>query len=328
MFVRPGLFQKSQKKQILDLWRIAFRDTEKFMRLYFNRIYQDKNTLIIEREGRIVSVLQMLPYTMTFCGEEVPVAYISGACTLPSEQGKGLMRQLLQDAFIEMYKRNIAVSTLIPASRWLFDYYRSQGYTEVFDYSILNYTRYDFMKPERDLEVVIRNGLPEDALYAYFDRKLRERPSCLLHTLDDFHIILKDLKISKGKLFAALDKGKRPVGLAFVLPPSDKQMEAGVLIKEIMYDDEKIKKHLLLKITTYYKVDKAICRVPFYNQAKTYPFGMARVMDRERMTRLWLSAHPDSPVTAEEMWSMDIQTLTAHLFDYANKMAYMSLMLD
>ncbi|MDR1880219.1 MAG: GNAT family N-acetyltransferase [Tannerellaceae bacterium] len=321
---------KSRKRQILELWRMAFRDTEVFMRLYFNRIYQDENALVIEREGRVISVLQMLPYTMSFCGKEITVAYISGACTLPSEQGKGFMRQLLQEAFVEMQKRNIAVSALIPASRWLFDYYRSQGYTEVFDYSILNYTRYDFMEPKMDPEMnmAIKRSLTEDMLYAYFDRKLRERPSCLLHTPEDFSIILKDLKISGGKLFPAISQEGELVGLAFVLPPSKKQMEAGVLVKEILYDDEKIKKKMLLGITRYYNVDKAICRVPFYNDSKAYPFGMARVIDRERMIALWMDAHPDSPVTAEEMMAMDIQTLTSHLFDYENRTAYMSLMLD
>jgi predicted acetyltransferase len=39
------------------------------------------------------------------------------------------MGTLLQNAFEEMKKRNVAVSALIPAGRRLFDYYRSYGYT-------------------------------------------------------------------------------------------------------------------------------------------------------------------------------------------------------
>ena len=87
------------KQQIIDLWRLSFNDTEEFIRLYFDRVYKEENTLVIEKDGQVVSALQMLPYTMTYYGTEISVAYISGACTLPSMRGKGLMKQLMQKAF-------------------------------------------------------------------------------------------------------------------------------------------------------------------------------------------------------------------------------------
>ena len=117
------------KQQIIDLWRLSFNDTEEFIRLYFDRVYKEENTLVIEKDGQVVSALQMLPYTMTYYGTEISVAYISGACTLPSMRGKGLMKQLMQKAFDEMKYRSVAVAALIPADPWLFDYYRELGYT-------------------------------------------------------------------------------------------------------------------------------------------------------------------------------------------------------
>lgn len=53
------------KQQIIDLWRLSFNDTEEFIRLYFDRVYKEENTLVIEKDGQVVSALQMLPYTMT-----------------------------------------------------------------------------------------------------------------------------------------------------------------------------------------------------------------------------------------------------------------------
>lgn len=129
------------KQQIIDLWRLSFNDTEEFIRLYFDRVYKEENTLVIEKDGQVVSALQMLPYTMTYYGTEISVAYISGACTLPSMRGKGLMKQLMQKAFDEMKYRSVAVAALIPADPWLFDYYRELGYTETFDYSEDTYIR-------------------------------------------------------------------------------------------------------------------------------------------------------------------------------------------
>jgi len=294
--------------------------------MYFDRVYKEENAMVIEENGRVMSSLQMLPYTMMFCGEEISVAYISGACTLPSEQGKGLMRKLLQESFEEMKRRNIALTALIPAEKWLFNYYRSQGYTETFEFSLKIYTRHDYIEPERDLTVVPQEE--SDLTYTYFDRKLRERPACILHTYDDFVTILKDLKISKGKFFVAFDQEKHPVGMAFAYPPDKTKAPDSTMIKEILYDDERVKKHLLFEITKYFKVQKGVYRIPFKDSLITFPYGMAQVIDKERLIGLWKTAHPESNITEEEMYKMDIQVLTRHLFDYANKIAYMSLMLD
>ena len=82
--------------------------------------------MTIEKDGKIVSALQIVPHTMTYLGTEISVGYISGACTTPEERGQGLMRQLLQETFEEMERREIAISAIIPADPWLFDYYREQ----------------------------------------------------------------------------------------------------------------------------------------------------------------------------------------------------------
>jgi GNAT superfamily N-acetyltransferase len=320
---------ETKKEQVIGLWKDAFGDSDAFMHLYFDSVYRDENALVIEKEGKILSALQMLPYTMTFWGKEITVAYISGACTAPSEQGKGLMKQLLQEAFREMQRRDIALTALIPAEKWLFTYYRSQGYTEVFEYSLKVYTRQEYILPAKDLTVSPVEDTPDAGVYAFFDRKLRERPICMLHSQNGLDTILKDLELSGGKCFAAYSPEGRPVALAFVLPPTAGRVPECVLIKEILFENEKARKRLLFDITKYYNVLKAVYRIPFYDGGSiTYPYGMARVMDRERLIRIWMAAHPGSPVSLAEMERMNVKALTAHLFDYPNKTAYMSLMLD
>ena len=65
------------------------------------------------------------------------------------------MRQLLQETFEEMERREVAISALIPADPWLFDYYREQGYTEAFDYSVETYIR-----PNTPVQLPEDNGYP------------------------------------------------------------------------------------------------------------------------------------------------------------------------
>jgi predicted N-acetyltransferase YhbS len=318
------------KKQIRRLWKTVFGDSDKFIRLFFNKVYKEENALVIERDGQVVSSLQLLPYTMTYYGEEIPVAYISGACTLPAEQGKGLMKQLLRNASDEMKRRGIAVSILIPAESRLFDYYRAQGYTEIFEYSLKVYTRSEYLAPKADGIIVQCRKKPDEETFAYFDRKLRERPMGILHTYDDFAIILNDLNISGGQWWVAFDSGRQPVGMAFVSTPETNATsgKGSVLIKEILCENDRVKQRLLYEISIRYNLLKAVYRIPFGNSRAAWPYGMAQVTDSERLINLWAAAHPESKLSAADMRAMNIHKLTRHLLGYSERMAYMSLMLD
>ena len=296
------------KQQIIDLWRLSFNDTEEFIRLYFDRVYKEENTLVIEKDGQVVSALQMLPYTMTYYGTEISVAYISGACTLPSMRGKGLMKQLMQKAFDEMKYRSVAVAALIPADPWLFDYYRELGYTETFDYSEDTYIRPEIPVYAPQITVVPPEVPSLDQLYDYFNRKIRERQCCVLHTKDDFVTILRDLQLDGGQMLTALNEKDQPIGMFF-------------------YDDDRVANLLLQEATLQNNVNKAIYKTPPVVPA-TRPVGMARVIDTERLIHHWLSTHKDSPFTEQNLKDMDIQTLTRIIMGYPNRESYMSLMLD
>lgn len=319
------------KQQIIDLWRLSFNDTEEFIRLYFDRVYKEENTLVIEKNGQVVSALQMLPYTMTYYGTEISVAYISGACTLPSMRGKGLMKQLLQDAFEEMKRRSVAVTALIPADPWLFDYYRKQGYTDAFDCTEDTYIRPETPVYAPEITVVPPKVPSIDELYDYFNRKMRERTCCILHTKEDYITILRDLELDKGRMLTALNEEGQTIGMAFVLPPDDTaglpEEKKHVYVKEFFYDDDRVASLLLQESTLQFNVDKAIYKTPPVIPA-TRPFGMARVIDSERLIHHWLSTHKDSPLTEQNLKDMDIQTLTQIVMGYPNREAYMSLMLD
>jgi hypothetical protein len=277
---------KERKAQIIELWRTVFNDSEDFIRLYFERVYKEEYAFVIERNGQVVSALQMLPYTMSCYGEEISVGYISGACTLPSERRKGRMNELLRNVSAEMKERHITIAALIPAEAWLFDYYRSKGYTEAFDYSLRTYTRSERFAPSpNEAEIVVRQEtVPNPLLYAYFDRKLRERPLSMLHSYEDFAVILEDLKLSGGYFFVASEPSGRPLGMAWVYP--------GPLCKELLYDNEQVKDRLLYEITGYLHVEKAAYRIPADGCSPTLSYGMAQVLDAERLSSLQTATHP------------------------------------
>ena len=211
----------NNKPQLIDLWRTSFDDSEEFIKLFFDRVYKKENALFIKKDGKIVSALQMLPYVMTYYGTEISVNYIYAACTLPSERGQGLMRQLIQDAFKVMESRKVALTVIIPADPWLFDYYRDLGYTEAFDYSEETYIRPFETAWEQGVLVVPPEVPSMESLYKFFNKKQRERTCYVLHDYDDFVTILRDLQMSGGQMLTALNIQDEPIGMIFFYPAGD-----------------------------------------------------------------------------------------------------------
>lgn len=312
-----------RKGQIQKLWQICFNDPKEFIRLFFERVYKDENAISIEKEGSIVSVLQMLPYTMRWQGMDIPVSYIYAACTSPTEQGKGLMRKLLQKTFATMRERGFLATALIPASPSLFEFYRAHGYTEVFDYSLNTYTKTIHKTTENKYYFVSFDEKPDTAWYTFFDNKLKERPACILHSEDDFHTLVQDVKNGKGEVCGIINKQNIPVGLAL----SNHREGKSILIREIVYNDEEAKEALLWELTNHTNALFAYYRTPA-RLPDSQRLGMGMILDRDKMIRIWKQKNPNHSITIQDLEKMDIQSLTRFLFDYPNRKAYMSLMLD
>jgi len=312
----------NRKQQIKDLWQICFDDTEEFIRFYFDKVYKDEQALSIEKDGKVIAALQMIPYRMTWLGQELTVSYISGACTLPEERGKGVMRELLGHAIEKMRQTDVDLTALIPADHSLFEYYRVQGYVEVFDYSL--HTFYAD-KQEDNSSALSFVPLNEDApaeWFDFFDRKLRERTTCILHSRNDFQNIITDTFIGKGLVTGLLDEQKKPVGIIFSEPNGDK-----AFVKELVYEDDRVKENLLRHASSLHAVPQILYKTPadFPDSRK---YGMAMVLNTEKMIQHWLQQNPSSQPSAGKFRFMDIQSLTQLLLGYEKREAYMSLMLD
>lgn len=73
------------RNQILEMWRVCFGDSQPYFDIYFRERYSDENTLAYFIDDKAVASLQLLSYSFTYCDTEIPIAYISGACTLPED---------------------------------------------------------------------------------------------------------------------------------------------------------------------------------------------------------------------------------------------------
>lgn len=276
------------KQQVIDLWQECFGDPEAFVQLYFSTKYTEENSVVYVEGERVLSALQMLPYLMTCWGRELHTSYISGASTWPDARGKGLMKDLLIKAFGIMRSRDIHLSTLIPAEPWLFDFYKKAGYGTAFYSAVRTFTDIPSV-------TVIQNKYTEEELYAYFTISMRNRPCCILHTFDDFRVILADLYLAGGRVVTVSGNNGFIRGLALIVPDSGK-----VWIKEWMFDNEEISMALLSEIKALYPHCEIAAVIPA-GQKNGSAFGMIRIIDAPMILQYYAAAHP------EIVWSFSLK---------------------
>jgi predicted acetyltransferase len=286
------------KREVADLWQDVFQDSKEFTELFFSRVFKPEHTLVVKRDKRIISALQMVPCEIKIADRILPSAYVCGVCTLPSERGKGIMNRLMTEAMNVMRQKEYALSILIPAERWLFDFYKKFGYTHPVNYKTETYSLATLPTNAQetpvgsdDDSVIRRTTFPDytfaecvtDEYFPFFDRKQRERRCTVLHNAYDFETILRDLKYEQGSTWVAL-KANKPVGIAFAKPES----EHAICIKEILYDDTRVKKRLIDHILNQYHARTATVRVPVHpaerpplsDNEKIHPFGLACILTR------------------------------------------------
>lgn len=272
------------KKRVRELWDICFGDSEAFTKLYFSKRYSEEVNLAIEEEGKVISALQILPYPMTFCGEIIPTGYISGACTHPDYREKGAMKRLLLKSFHRMLENNVLLTTLIPAEEWLFGYYFKTGYVPVFENSEQAFSS-KRLSPSSEYLISEFTSSQTD-VYPFFDKKMKERPCCIQHTLEDFQVILDDLHLGKGQLLTARVKDKI-AGLAFCYLKDNR-----LYVPELFFENKDVRDTLLFEAAELMDAKKITCITPSTDE-KGDILGMARIINAEKMLQIYATQHPE-----------------------------------
>ena len=309
------------KEQIKNLWKTSFGDTDDFIRLWFDRVYKDEQTIVIEKKGKIISALQILPYEMTFCGTIIPVGYICGVCTIPSERGKGYMSRLMHRAIEEMYDRRYAFAILIPATPELFALYRPFEFTNAFDFATEEIQFNDSIcNPDSGIRIVLYQKQSPDAIYSYYHTKQCERVSSVIHSARQFKTVCLDRILGGGEIWVAL-ANEQPVGLAFTDQIDNKMLS----IREMMFENTNIKYQLIQSMLAHHQLHDVKLRTP-PTPSKSIPYGMARLINKEQMLSLYHSFNHKNLLLDSN--NLDISSLTQTLLNYEQRQTYMNLMLD
>ena len=160
-----------------DLWKLVFNDSDKFMDLYFSRVYKPKYNVTCQLNHHVVAALQTLPYALLYHGQELPAVYISGVSTHPDYRHQEIGNNLMRQAHFDLFYKNVVYAALIPAEDWLYEWYAKCGYAP----------RITCLPHSTDVL---------STSFKAFARWQREKTCILLHKQADFDVAKEDILLA------------------------------------------------------------------------------------------------------------------------------------
>lgn len=275
-----------RKKQARHLWEMSFDDDPSFTEFYFQKRYTDDNTISIDEDGIMLSVMQMLPYPFSILGQQVNSGYVSGACTDPEQRNRGLMHQLLKKSLYYLLHRDISICTLIPAHDWLFNYYSKSGFETIFYNKKIEGNIPQWTEKDTQYQLDIFHDFDSKS-YNYLLQMWSMMNAAILHPKEDFKIVLADLINAGGAIFTVSDKDK-VVGVALAFYYKE---ERAIYINEIFTDASDIERFLLNHIGKTYNCNKYI-KLQNENDQDGNPFGMLRIVQPIKILNLFAQKEP------------------------------------
>ena len=284
----------SQKQALIPIWKAAFpNDSDAFVDFYFEKKYRSDNTLLLFKDNKIVSCLQMLPYKMTYYKHFINTAYISGAATLPDCQNQGLMQTLLAHALGEMKKKGNFLTTLIPQTPRLIDFYKKFGYTPCFEYQLTAINPNDY--PQFPDKIRFKEFELSDTRLAYllYNRYLIRKNMCIQKSITDFAVMAQVCQNFDGNVYVLLDKGEM-VGVCFCA------FSNGMVLLKDCFCAADYRQYFLSKLTQ--RFNSQIIFASSSRSAETMPTwvstqGMARILDAPKLLTLFAKAYPQAEFT-------------------------------
>ena len=177
---------------VKNSWSVCFDDPPEFVDWNFKYNYSKENTLIAEIDGTSASVMQLMPYTLMLGEHEVSARYVSGVATLPEYRGKGLVRELFDDALPKMYDMDAAISILFPAVDGMYEKF---GYTKIY--------KRNFYKADKlcGQEICSLDDVPFERMDKIYLKNMHQNGVYIKRSKSDWEKIITDLiKLSGGKV--------------------------------------------------------------------------------------------------------------------------------
>ncbi len=122
----------NDKEELYSLWQRVFGDSREFLDKFFSVLYKEENTVVCRDNGKVVSMLYLIPADIIVNNVSFKSCYIYAAATDENYRKQGIMSRLLDFSKECSQKENIDFLFLHPASNELYNYYEKNGFSTAF----------------------------------------------------------------------------------------------------------------------------------------------------------------------------------------------------
>lgn len=265
------LLEQADIPQAKALWSEAFGDTAAYIDWYFANKVTPGNSLGMF-DGRLVSVVHMIPLDICVQGRPLKSSYIAGAATAADRRGEGLMRTLLYESLRLMKQRGIAMTHLYPFKH---SFYENFGWAT---YSYVQTKRAEKGIEQHGGEIIESCG-PE-TLAPLYKRMMSGFDGYVIRGEREWRWRLEEHMTDGGKAAALLRDGRPTAYMLY----SSVQGKANVI--ETVYTGERDIQALLAHILANGN-KSAEYFIPADKSAGATPYGMARIVDARALLKMF-----------------------------------------
>lgn len=276
--------------QLKNLWKRCFGDPDAFIDLYFRMRYSPENTDVLRDGERIIAQLQRVTYPIEYKGMVMSADYLSGVCTDAAYRNQGLMSRMLRETHRRSFRDGRHLDFLIPAEEWLKGYYARFGYTTCFYTHEQTFSREGRERrkelPRLRLQSVAMEGWPDEEVFSFFHSQLKSKGVAVLHTVEDWSVIVADLALAGGSVWMGMRDG-HPVGIAFCL-----MTDGWLHVKELLAVDRRMEESMVEELMEHFEPE----RVTIPLGGEQVELGMARIINVPATLELYALTHPNEEI--------------------------------
>lgn len=154
--------------QIISLWQECFGDDREYISAFLKAHSDRRRILTVQNGEELCSMLFLLECETVCSGEAFKSWYIYAACTAEKYRKRGMMGELLDYAKNYAEENGVSFILLVPAEKYLFDYYGKFGYKTRF------YRQSKTLKINKlNLDETLKTEITSDELFSLRERCLK-----------------------------------------------------------------------------------------------------------------------------------------------------------
>ena len=280
------LAQEGEISQQKELWKLCFGDEDSYIDFYFQNKYRKRETLLLLYNGKITSMLTMMPIrTILPNNRAYNSAMLYAIGTHPDFRNYGFSTELMAHSEKYLAAQGTVFSTLVPAENSLFDFYGKRGYKKSFFVKETLFPIHEIMELEILCQYKVSISPTDPVEYIRRRSDILRQHFYIEYTIEQVEYQQKLSRQSGADIYALdfehhCNEINSIKGCASVERIDKKR----VIIKELLLPGENLYIPVLKKLSRILTADEYLVRPPA-NLGKSlkgtaHPFGMIKALQK------------------------------------------------